>query len=73
MNKHFIEFQDYIFPLEEVQAVQHYYTWYEDKDTKEKRWFSAFFFKNSTNYFKFKEEHYEEIKNILLDYKEKSN
>lgn len=73
MNKHFIEFQDYVFSLEEVQAVQHYYSWYEDENTKEKKWYSAIYFKNSTNYFKFKEEHYEEIKKILIYFEEKNN
>lgn len=64
MNKTFIEFQDHIFALEDVICVERYYTWYGSGENK--HWTSVIYLTDD-NSFKFKEEHYDELKYILLN------
>lgn len=67
-TKHFIEFADHIFAIEDVNCVEKFYTWTGDKN--DKKWKSALYLNIKERSFDFPIEKYEEIKKILLEFKQ---
>ena len=66
MTKHFIEFCDHIFAIEDVNCVEKYYTWTGDENNK--IWKSSLYLNVKDRNFLFPQEKYEEIKKILIGF-----
>lgn len=67
-TKHFIEFHDHIFAIEDVHCIEKFYTWSGDADNK--KWKSGLYLNIENRFFSFPIEKYEEIKKILLEFKQ---
>lgn len=70
-TKHFIEFCDHIFAIEDVHCIEKYYSWTGDENNK--IWKSALMLNIKDRYFSFPQEKYNEIKQILLEYSKNIN
>lgn len=70
MIKHFVEFHDHIFPIEDIQYVERYYSSIPEKETK--KWNSLVVFNTYDHYFKFPEEKYNELKDLIFNFKNKN-
>lgn len=70
MTKHFIEFYDNVFSIEDVQCVERYYSY--RLSSNDKIWESRVTFNTNDRYFTFPESKYEEIKKILLEFSTKN-
>lgn len=66
MTKHFIEFCDHIFAIEDVHCVEKYYTWTGNDDNK--IWKSAVYLNVKDRNFTFPQTRYDELKQILLNF-----
>ena len=68
MNKHFIEIDDITLAIEDLESVNRYNCWNEDKDEPSgKRWTSKIKM-SSGDYYYIPEKKYEELRDILLKY-----
>lgn len=68
-TKHYIEFCDNIFAIEDILLVERYSTWnWKDDSKQEKNWKSYIYLEESKIGFYFPESEYERIKQIILDY-----
>lgn len=67
IDKHFIEFCDHIFPIEDVQCIEKFYTWSGDENSK--KWSSRLYLNVKDRSFSFPQEKYDEIKKILLEFR----
>ena len=68
-TKHYIEFCDNIFAIEDVLRVEKYASWYWKDDNKIEKAFQSYIYFNVPNKgFYFPGEEYKQIKQILLDY-----
>ena len=72
-GKTFIEFCDNIFALEDVILIEKCYSWnWKDDKQVEKVWRSAIYLGGPKCYFSFPQERYDEIKQIMLNFKKGS-
>jgi len=69
--KKFVEIEDWVFSIDDVICTQRCYSWYNGEDGTQK-WYSAIWLTDD-KFIKFKEEHFDELKEILLNYKEINN
>lgn len=68
-KKHYIEFCDNIFAIEDVLRVEKYASWrWKDDDKKEKVFQSYIYFNVPDRGFYFPGEEYKQIKKIIFDY-----
>ena len=66
-NKHYIEFCNHVFALEDVKLIIRYYDWtLQNEKNSEKKWHSRIVLCENIQ-FSFNESEYEKIKNLILD------
>lgn len=62
-NNNYIEFNDHIFPIENILCIERYYSW-KQHNGNEKLWFSKVYLDGDLS-FCFEESKYENLKNIM--------
>ena len=68
-KKHYIEFCDKIFAVEDILLVERYSSWnWKDDSHKEKNWQSYVYLRESKVGFYFPESEYEKLRQIIFDY-----
>lgn len=68
MNKHFIEIDDTTLSIEDIESVNRYSCWYEDKDEPSRKIWKSRIKMSSGDYYHIPEKKYEELRDILLKY-----
>lgn len=66
-QKHYIDFCDHIFALEDILVVDRYYTWNTSKTNKEERIWVSKVYLNGDLAFCIKEDKYEELKEKIVN------
>lgn len=66
--KKFISFDDWVLSIDDVVCTCRHYSWYNDNDDGGKqKWYSGIYL-TGDRFIKIKEEYFDELKEILLNY-----